>query len=299
MPTARSDKSYLVGQVQEASRPEALGHLELGRGLEQEDALGAALVDHVVHLGVLRVQKSQVRPLPLAPLHQVQRFLQLVQHRQGEEVYLGEVGVGHAVLVPVHYVPTRHGALPHRDHAGDGGVAQHHAADVLAQAPGSVHQLGSHLQEVAPAGGVHPVPEGGNPQHLLPQVRAVVGVYLFREEPQVLLRQPQSLAQVLDDALHRVGGYGPGQDGVVRPEATVYPLYQLVPEAAREVQVYVRQEGCVLGDEPLQSEIPPEGVDVAYADEVSHQHMPPRSRAPCPVASPPTGSPGGPAPSPP
>ena len=151
-------------------------------------------------------------------------------------------------------------------------MAQHHAADVLPQAPGSVHQLGSHLQEVAPAGGVHPVPEGGNPQHLLPQIRAVVGVDLPGEEPEVLLRQPQSLAQVLDDALHRVGGYGPGQDGVVRPEATMNALYQIVPEAAGEVQVYVRQEGCVLGDEPLQGEIPPEGVDVAYTDEVSRQH---------------------------
>ena len=36
------DEGHLVGQVQEASRPEALGHLELGRRLEKEDALGAA-----------------------------------------------------------------------------------------------------------------------------------------------------------------------------------------------------------------------------------------------------------------
>ena len=32
-------------------------------------------------------------------------------------------------------------AIPHRDHAGDWGVAEHHATDVLSQAPGSVHQL--------------------------------------------------------------------------------------------------------------------------------------------------------------
>ena len=62
-----------------------------------------------------------------------------------------------------------------------------------------------------------------------------VGVDLPGESRRSSLRQPQGLAQVLDDALHRVGGYGPGQDGVVRPEATVYPLYQLVPEAAGEV----------------------------------------------------------------
>ena len=120
-----------------------------------------------------------------------------------------------------------------------------------------MHQLGRHIQKVAPAGGVHPLPEGGKPQHLLPQVSAVVGVDLFREEPEVLLRQTEGLAQVLDDALDGVGGYGPGKDGVVRPEATVNSLYQLVPEAAGEVQVDVRQHGGILGDEPLQGEVPP------------------------------------------
>ena len=114
---ARSDEGHLVCQVQEASRPESLGHLQLGRGLEQEHALGAALVDHVVHLVVLRVKSSQVRPHSLAPLHQVQRLLQLVKHGQGEEVYLGEIGVSDAVLIPVHDVPARHGAIPHRHHA--------------------------------------------------------------------------------------------------------------------------------------------------------------------------------------
>ena len=143
---------------------------------------------------------------------------------------------------------------------------------MLPQAPWGVHEMGRHLKEVTPARGVHPLPEGWKSQHLLAQVSAFVGVDLLREEPEVVPGQAQGLAQVLDDALGGIGGYCAGKDGVVRPKAAVDSLYQLVPEDAREVQVYVRQDGGVLGDESLQGEVPPEGVDVAYADEVSRQH---------------------------
>ena len=50
---AGADEGHLVGQVQQAAGAEPLGHLELGGGLEQEDTLGFALVDHVVDVGVL------------------------------------------------------------------------------------------------------------------------------------------------------------------------------------------------------------------------------------------------------
>ena len=52
---AGPDERHLVGQVQQGARLQALPHLELGGRLEQEDPLGAALVDHVVHPGVLGV----------------------------------------------------------------------------------------------------------------------------------------------------------------------------------------------------------------------------------------------------
>ena len=52
---ARADERHLVGKVQQGAGAEALPHLELGGRLEQEDPLGAALVDHVVHPGVLGV----------------------------------------------------------------------------------------------------------------------------------------------------------------------------------------------------------------------------------------------------
>ena len=92
--------------------------------------------------------------------------------------------------------------------------------------------------------------------------------------------KPEGLAQVLDDALHLVGGDGPREDGVFRPEVPVHPLYQLVPEAPGEVEVDVRQGRHILGDESLQGEVPPEGVHVADADEVPHQQGHRRAASP-------------------
>ncbi len=98
-----------------------------------------------------------------------------------------------------------------------------------------------------------------------------MGVEVLGEEPQVLLGQSQGLAQVLDDALGRVGGDGPGEDGVVLPEVAMHPLDEFVPERPGEVQVDVGELGRVLRDEPLQGEVPTERVHVADADEVAHQ----------------------------
>ena len=58
---------------------------------------------------------------------------------------------------------------------------------MLAQAAGRVHELGSHVQQVAPAGGV-------------------VGVQLLGQQRQLIPGQSQVLAQILDDALDLVGG---------------------------------------------------------------------------------------------
>ena len=110
---------------------------------------------------------------------------------------------------------------------------------MLAQASRGVHQLGGELDEVAPARGLHPVAEGGQAEHLVAEVGAVLGVELLREQPQVVLRQAQRLAQVLDDALHRVGGDGPGKDGELGPEALVHAPDQLVPYGPGEVEVDV------------------------------------------------------------
>ena len=98
-----------------------------------------------------------------------------------------------------------------------------------------------------------------------------MGVNLFGEELQVIPGQSQGLAQVLDDALGRIGGDCPGEDGVVRSEVLMHPLDQLVPQPTGEVQVDVGKLGRVLGDEPLQGQVPSEGVHVANADEVAHQ----------------------------
>ncbi len=96
-----------------------------------------------------------------------------------------------------------------------------------------------HLDQVPPALGIHLDSEGGNLQHLLFEPCAVVGVNLSGQRLQVLFGQSQGLAQVLDDALDRVGGDGPGQDGVVRPEVLMHPLDQLVPQPTGEVQIDV------------------------------------------------------------
>ena len=93
--------------------------------------------------------------------HRLQRFLDLIQHGQGQEVDLGEAGVGHAVLVPVHDEAVRDGARPDGDHPREGAVAEHHAAHVLAQAAGRAQQGGRQRRQLTPAGGVDPIAEGG------------------------------------------------------------------------------------------------------------------------------------------
>ena len=121
--------------------------------------------------------------MALLLFHKIQGFLDLVEDRQGEEVYLGEPSVGGAVLVPVHDVATFNGALPYGHHLRYGGVAEDHAPHVLAQAPGGVHKLGGQGQEITPAGGLHLLPEGGELQHLTLQVLGVVGVKLPGQHP--------------------------------------------------------------------------------------------------------------------
>ena len=98
-----------------------------------------------------------------------------------------------------------------------------------------------------------------------------MGVQLLREQGEMLLRKPQGLAEVLDDALDLIGRNGPGQDGVLRPEVLVDALDQLVPETSGEVEVDVGERRHVLGDEAFQGEAPLQGIDVADADEVSDQ----------------------------
>ena len=136
---------------------------------------------------------------------------------------------------------------------------------------GGVHQLRGEIDQVPPSGCVHPVPEVRELRHLVPQVCGVVGVKLLRQQGEVLLGKPQGLAQVLDDALHLVGGDGPGQYGVLRPEVAVDALDQLVPEPPGEVEVNVGERRHLLGDEALQGEVPLQGIDVADADQVSDQ----------------------------
>ena len=133
---AGADEGHLVGQVLEGAGAQAPGDLELGGRLQEEDALGPAFIDQVVDLRVFGVDAAEVGPHPLPLLDPVQRLRDLIEHGQGQEVDLGEAGVGHAVLVPVHDVAAGDGPRADGDHPREGAVAQHHAADVLAQAAG-------------------------------------------------------------------------------------------------------------------------------------------------------------------
>ena len=116
---AGADEGDLVGQVQQVARAQALAHLELGRRLQQEDALAAARVDQVIDLGILRVDAAEVRAPAFLRLDQVQGLLQLIQHRQGQQVDLGKLGVRHAVLVPVHDETPLRGTGAHGHHVRD------------------------------------------------------------------------------------------------------------------------------------------------------------------------------------
>ena len=83
--------------------------------------------------------------------------------------------------------------------------------------------------------------------------------------------QAQGLTNVLEDAPDGVGGDGAGEDGVLLAEALMHPSNEFIPQIAGKVQVDVRQQAGVLGDEPLQGEAPLQGVHVADTDEVAHQ----------------------------
>ena len=83
-----------------------------------------------------------------------------------------------------------YGPGPHRNHLGDGGAAEDHAPDVLAQAPGRIHQLWRQLDQLPPTLGIYLVPEGGKLQHLLFEFCAVVGVDLLGEDLKLLSKQP-------------------------------------------------------------------------------------------------------------
>ena len=92
---------------------------------------------------------------------------------------------------------------------------------MLPEAAGRVHELGSQGQQVAPAGGVHPVAEGGKLPHLELQRGGIVGVQLLGQQGKLVLGQTQGLAQVLDGALDAVSGDCPGEYGEFRAEALV------------------------------------------------------------------------------
>ena len=97
---------------------------------------------------------------------------------------------------------------------------------------------------------------------------------------QLLARQSECLAEVLDYALQPVCADCACQHRMLRTEALVNALYQRVPDAPGEVEVYVRQRSHFLGDEALEAEVPRERVDVADADEVSHEERDGRAASP-------------------
>ena len=249
----RTNERDLVSQVAQVTGIEALAHLELRRRLEQEYALGPALADKVVYFRIPGIDARQIGTASLAGFDKVQSLLQLIQNRERKQVYLGKTGVGHTVLVPVHDVAAFHGPGPGGNHLGDGRTAQHQAANVLPQSPRRVHQLGGHLYQVAPAWGFDQTAESGKLPHLGLQRGGVAGMQLPGEQRKLVFRQAQGFAQILDDALDAVGGHGSGQHGELRPEVPVNPLDEFVPQLPGEVQVYVRQETGVFGDEPFQS----------------------------------------------
>ena len=93
-PGTGPDQRHLVGQVPQVAGFESFPHLELGRRLEQEHALGLALADQAVDLRVFRVDARDVGAASLALFDKVKGLFNLVQYRQGEQVDLGETCVG-------------------------------------------------------------------------------------------------------------------------------------------------------------------------------------------------------------
>ncbi len=266
-----ADQGNLVGEIEQIARAQTLPHLQLRRRLQQKYPLRQARVDHVVHLGVLRVYPAQIGPLPLPQFDQIECLLQLVENRQRENIDLGEARVRHAVLVPVHDKSALYRPRPHRNHLRQRRTAEDHPAHVLAQQLGRAHQLRRQFDQFPPAAGVHPLTEGRQLRHLLSQERGIMRTHLLREQAQLLLRQPQSLAQIPQHPLYLVGEDRAGQHRILRPEPPVDPLDQLVAQCPRKVEVDVRQHRHVRREKTFQREIPLEGIDMADADQISHQ----------------------------
>ena len=84
--------------------------------------------------------------------------------------------------------------------------------------------------------------------------------------------QPQRLAQVPDASLHPVGGDGAGERRALPAVPLVDPLDQLLPDVAREVEVYIEGAHAVVVDETVEGQAVLDGVDVGQADEVPNEH---------------------------
>ena len=240
-PHPRPDQRHLVRQVQQIAREQTLPHLQLRRRLQQEYPLRQTGVDHVVHLWILRIDPAQIRPPPLPRLHQIQRLLQLIQHRQRQDVDLRKTRVRHTVLVPVHDEPALHRPRPHRNHLRNRRTAQYHPPHMLAQQLRRSHQLRPKLDQLPPPARIHPLAERRQLLHLLPQTPRIMRTHLLRKQAQLLLRQSQRLAQVLQHPLDLVRENRPRQHRIRRPEPLMHPLDQLVPQRPRKIKVNVRQ----------------------------------------------------------
>ena len=82
----------------------------------------------------------------------------------------------------------------------------------------------------------------------------------------------EGLPQVADASLHLVGGYRAGQGGPLPSVPLVHAPDRLLPDIAREVDVYVWRVSHLVVYEAVEAEAVQEGIDVRQPDQVTHEH---------------------------
>ena len=198
--------------------------------------------------------------------HQVEHVVQRRQHAESEQVELHQPGRRAVVLVPLQDGAVLHPRPLDGAHLDDRPVAHHHPAGVDAEVPREVLDLVGERDDL---------------------LRDVLDVHGRDAPPPVDLLAPGVLlagrvSEGFGDVAH--GGAGPvGDDvgdlrGVVPAVGVVDVLDDLLPSPGLDVDVDVRGAVAFGGEEPLEQQPPPDGIDVGDPEGVADRRVRRRPR---------------------
>ncbi len=295
------DQGDLDDDVVELPGLQARQRRHLRAGLHLEHPHGVRRTQQVVDRRVLLRQRVQPELDPLVLAHQHERHLQRRQHAEPQQVELHQPGIGAVVLVPLQHGAARHPRPLHGAHLDDGAVAHHHAARVDPQVPGQAqeplreidhrrrdlprlrrgrwpvrgHDVAPVLAQRARGGVGRRRPRRRRPVHGPPLARRLRP---FERAPALDALAPGILlsdvvAERPRGVAHRrpgpVGDHVGHLGGVPAPEPGVDVLDDLLTPARLDVHVDVRRPVPLRGEESLEQQPVPDGVDRGHPEGVA------------------------------